>query len=155
MAFSTLGELPNKIYNETKRVENAPKIDHEEAANDNEQDEVNKGEETVSIHHIVHDVDPALEWNDLEDCNPRVTDIVKANRALERVFWTRRAVRVVLIPVDTLVRSISTFIDLVLVVHVTTATPFKQVNGALALGVADSVGVKETTGTAEEALVTF
>ena len=44
-----------------KVFENFPEVDHEERANDDEKDKVNEGEKTVGIHHVVHNVDPALE----------------------------------------------------------------------------------------------
>lgn len=54
----------------------------------------------MSIHHKVHDVDPALQGDDLEDGDPGVTDVVEVDGAFERVVLACRAVGVVLVPVD-------------------------------------------------------
>ena len=123
---------------------------------DDEEDEVDEVVEGVSIHHKVHDVDPALQRDDLErvqrgrlslgslkpptdssrgprphpnpennsskpgpcpgtcilgtlqvhmpphleDGDPGIADVVEVDGALERVVLPRRAVGVVLVPVD-------------------------------------------------------
>jgi len=135
-------------------------IDHEEAADDDEQDEVDETEkvqeryktrrqpeERVRVHHVVHDVDPAFQTDDLENGNPGVADVVEGDCTLERILRAALAASVVPVPIDTLVAAV----DAVLLVDAGHAVP--ELGAARALFTAHiSVRFEEASSAAEEPL---
>ena len=106
-----------------------------------------KPEEGVRVHHVVHYVDPSFQTDDLENGDPRISNIVERNGSLEGILRATLAASVVPVPVDALVAAV----DAVFRVEAGDSVPeFGAARAFLPARV--SVSFEEAGGAAEQAL---